>query len=152
MFSRAFHYWTSINVEYQLYEEVSLYEAITIDIMMGYLIYDTIYELAMNPKLDIPTLFHHVIGFVSHYLTRSLDNGSASFYSMMVYLAELSTPFLNISWLLNSLKLQSSLPLTICSIVLVITFFISRVIWGPFLFWHMWNNWTSEPRYLFHIN
>ena len=79
-----------------------------------------------------------------------------SFYSfllsMMVYLAELSTPFLNISWLLNSLKLQSSLPLTICSIVLVITFFISRVIWGPFLFWHMWNNWTSEPRYLFHIN
>ncbi len=80
MFSRAFYYWTSINLEYQLYEQVSLYEAITIDIMMGYLIYDTIYELAMNPKLDIPTLFHHVIGFVSHYLTRSLDNGSASFY------------------------------------------------------------------------
>ena len=75
-----------------------------------------------------------------------------SFLSMMVYLAEMSTPFLNISWLLNYLKLDNSLPLSLCGIILLVTFFFCRIILGPFLFYHMIYNWTSEPRFLFYIN
>jgi hypothetical protein len=71
---------------------------------------------------------------------------------MMVYLAEMSTPFLNISWLLNYLKLDNSLPLSLCGIILLVTFFFCRIILGPFLFYHMIYNWTSEPRFLFYIN
>jgi hypothetical protein len=74
------------------------------------------------------------------------------FNSMMVYIAELSTPLLNISWLINYLNFESSLPLTITGAVLVISFFFCRVLWGPWMLWHMYTYWTSEPRFIFQIN
>jgi hypothetical protein len=71
---------------------------------------------------------------------------------MLIYLAEFSTPFLNISWLLNFLKFQSSIPLTVCGVILLVAFFFCRVILGPYILYHMVNYWKEEPRYLYHIN
>lgn len=71
---------------------------------------------------------------------------------MMVYLAELSTPFLNISWLLNYLEFSNSLPLTLCGGILLLTFFFSRVLWGPYMLYHMIHYWTQEPQFLYQIN
>jgi hypothetical protein len=78
MFARAVYYWTNKNPHYEIRDYVTNFEAITIDIMMGYLIYDTIYETSTT--CDPQVLAHHYIGFFSHLLTRLLDNGSASFY------------------------------------------------------------------------
>lgn len=83
MFSRAAYYWLHINKQMIISEKVSDYEAITIDIMMGYLIYDTIYELSnisQGGGLDIPVLLHHGFGFISHFLTRYHNSGASSFY------------------------------------------------------------------------
>ena len=71
---------------------------------------------------------------------------------MMVYIAELSTPFLNASWLINYLNFESSTPLMTCGGILVVSFFFCRVLWGPFMLWHMMNNWVAPPRFLYYIN
>jgi hypothetical protein len=63
--------------------------------------------------------------------------------SMMIYIAELSTPFLNVSWLLNELDIFPTLFLVI-TILLGASFFVSRVIMGPYLFFHMIYHWTIK--------
>jgi hypothetical protein len=79
MFHRAFHYWRFENPNFIIPYGVSSYEALTIDIMMGYLVYDTFYELRISP-LDKMILAHHIVGGISHFLTRYLNNGSSGFY------------------------------------------------------------------------
>lgn len=60
----------------------------------------------------------------------------------MIYLAELSTPFLNVSWLLSELNNAPSLLLIIGGL-LILTFFISRVVMGPYLLYHMVTHWSA---------
>lgn len=62
---------------------------------------------------------------------------------MMIYLAELSTPFLNVSWLLSEMNNAPTL-LLITGGLLVLTFFLSRVVVGPYLFYHMITHWLPE--------
>lgn len=70
----------------------------------------------------------------------------------MIYLAELSTPFLNLSWLCKQLGPGYEHLLKLTAGVLVITFFFCRILLGPYLLYHMFMFWTGEPRYLFLIN
>jgi hypothetical protein len=58
------------------------------DAMIGYLLYDTVIELAFVPKLDCLLLVHHLLGLTSHILTRMQNNWYFAHWSMMVYLAE----------------------------------------------------------------
>jgi hypothetical protein len=83
MFCRAVYYWMVVNKHHIMRTYVSNFEAITIDIMMGYLIYDTIYETSTTA--DPQVLAHHYIGFFSHLLTRLYDDGSASYYRLVFY-------------------------------------------------------------------
>lgn len=87
MFSRAYHFWTTkenwhwtVPTEAINTRTISAYESLTIDIMIGYLIYDTIYELRNNKGVAL-MLAHHVVGFFSHVLTRALCSGPASYYT-----------------------------------------------------------------------
>lgn len=61
----------------------------------------------------------------------------------MIYLAELSTPFLNVSWLLSELN-NAPTVLLIIGGLLVLTFFVSRVVMGPYLLYHMVTHWKPE--------
>lgn len=70
---------------------------------------------------------------------------------MMIYIAELSTPFLNVSWLLNELKNAPAL-LNVIGILLVLTFFVARVVLGPYLLYHMITFWNSGPPALYYVN
>lgn len=79
MFSRSVYYWIKQNPNMTYLPFISDFEAITIDIMMGYLIYDTLFEL-QSSKFDFGALSHHIIGFLSHFMTRMHDNGPAAFY------------------------------------------------------------------------
>ena len=75
----------------------------------------------------------------------------------MIYIAEVSTPFLHLSWLLKQQvdirrTAFAKLSLTVCGICLLLTFFVGRVLLGPYLFYSMVLNWTTGPEYLFLMN
>ncbi len=78
MFYRAAHYWIYLNPQLELSEVVSTYQATTIDIMIGYLFYDTFFELSYGKSKLM--LGHHIAGFVAHFLTRSLSHGPTAYY------------------------------------------------------------------------
>ena len=137
MFSSACYYWFYLNPTFDILVKTDgKLENQTLHIMMGYIIYDTIYELS-SPTKQIDILIHHIIGFLSHLSTIYTQNNSALYYSMFIFLAEASTPFLNISWILYQLKYNNNLLFHICSILLLITFFIFRVILGPYAVYHL---------------
>ena len=76
---------TYFGISYFLKEEtaviapnVSEYQKIAIDVMIGYLIYDTIVELFVGGGKLI--LAHHVFGLLSHISTRYADCGPAAHY------------------------------------------------------------------------
>lgn len=81
----------------------------------------------------------------------SLHKAIYSQHSMMVYLAEMSTPFLNLSWLFKQLEPRFNLLLNLCGILLLLSFFCCRVVLGPYILYHMWSFWKTGPEYLFVI-
>ncbi len=89
MFYRAIHYSLHVNPSLTVEESVSAYQANTIDIMVGYLFYDTYYEVAFGKSKLM--LGHHVAGLVSHLTTRALSCGPAAFYRLVFIVVNLST-------------------------------------------------------------
>jgi len=74
---------------------------------------------------------------------------------MMVYIAELSTPFLNISWLMNSASLTDSPLFLLNVIVLMVSFLFCRIFMGPYFFYHLVTSWVTqegEHPFLFYLN
>lgn len=112
---------------------------------MGYLWYDMIVEISSSAKLD--TLSHHILGIASHMSSRLSDNHAAGYYSMLVYLAEISTPFLHTTWLMHYLK-YDGIVFKLCVLVLLVTF-LCRCCVGPYMVGHMLTypkEWLREER------
>lgn len=135
MFSLAVYYWVYINPRVEISDAGHRIEALSLDIMMGYLYYDILYESLTTRQTD--ALSHHFLGLVSHLSSRLSRNKAAAFYSMLVYIAEGSTPFLNISWLMHLLSLKKTLLFKTFAVLLIITFFTCRILLGPFMVYHM---------------
>lgn len=73
--------------------------------MAGYLVFDTAYEFAFpiargDLRVDAGMVAHHVAGLVAHGLAPVHPVLRA--VAPYVYLAEISTPFLHASWMLNT--------------------------------------------------
>ena len=67
---------------------------------MGYLIYDVVIEfINYNKSSSLMNLLHHIIGYGSHMSVRLTDSYAGRFYSMLVFIAEGSTPWLHGSWI-----------------------------------------------------
>jgi hypothetical protein len=142
---------------------IGSYEYFCMNIMIGYLYYDTLYELfsAFFPSSSSPTkenkkrkldpatlqiLLHHLLGIISHWLIQYFHSGTASIFLMGIYGAEISTPFLNISWLLLELKLKDSSLFFLNGIILLITFFWRNVL-GSFIlyqFYALYDQWDQS--------
>jgi len=103
--------------------------------MMGYLWYDALLEL-FNGDAKLDTLGHHVLGICSHLSSRLSDNHAAGYYSMLVYLAEISTPFLHSTWLMHQLKFTDSSIFKVF-VVLLLGTFVCRCCVGPYMVMHM---------------
>lgn len=147
MFSLAVYYWVLINPGVEISDAGNRIEARSLDIMMGYLYYDILYESLTTRQTD--ALSHHLLGLLSHLSSRLSKNNAAAFYSMMVYIAEGSTPFLNISWLLHLLSRKKTVLFKLCAVLLIITFFTCRILLGPFMVYHMIihrEEWGPEGR------
>jgi TLC domain len=135
MFMMTASYWLKENPEMKIPHAVGATEAFCLDIMMGYLWYDIGYEMVDTWQAD--AIGHHILGLISHMSSRLSNNGAAGFYSMLVYIAEGSTPFLNISWLLHQLQMKNTLLFKVFALLLILSFFVFRIILGPFMVWHM---------------
>lgn len=116
---------------------IGAYEKAALDMMTGYMIYDTIIELFFVSRFDGLVIFHHVLGLLSHGYSFYLNSGMSAFYLMMVYLAECSTPFLHLCWLLHHLKHDKAFVFKLCSAMILILFFFFRIVLGPYLLFHM---------------
>lgn len=149
----AVYYWIFLNPTRVFTLQNTQYQALTIDIMMGYLWYDIIYELSTTRSID--TLGHHFMGLISHYSTRFSNNGAAGYYSMLIYLAEISTPCLHTSWIMHQLNLSQSMTFQVIVIILIIQFFLFRYLLGPYMVIHMlfhreaWNETTDTSGILY---
>lgn len=83
VFSRAAYYWAELNPKMFIHVVPSEYQLHTIQIMMGYLMFDTCFEM-LNDR-DSATLVHHVLGFISHACTIAFDDGSSAFYRYTLF-------------------------------------------------------------------
>jgi hypothetical protein len=155
MFICAIYYWVYINptMKFSEVNTIHIHQRNTIDIMMGYIIYDTLIEMSTTRQLD--TMLHHILGMISHISTRLSDSDPAAFYTLMVYLAEGSTPFLNISWIYHQLKLHNSLLYTFFTMSLMASFLVTRILVGPYMLNHFFSNkqaWGIDTDILYYGN
>ena len=117
--------------------------------MIGYIIYDFVICLFVESELSYLFLLHHIIGAVSHYLVLSFRDGYGANYSMLVYLAEASTPFYHVLWILRELREQKDkkrgaewekgfcgLVFTVFSGVMMLLFFLTRACISPMIAYH----------------
>jgi hypothetical protein len=59
-------------------DSIPSFEGSTIDLMIGYLIYDLLVELFSTRALDM--IGHHLLGLLSHISCRITDNEAGAFY------------------------------------------------------------------------
>eukprot|EP01031_Cornospumella_fuschlensis_P041801 gene41801-51023_t len=73
---------------------------------------------------------------------------------MMVYLAELSTPFLNLSFLLKEYHCTANLLYTLSGVLLLLTFFVVRILLTPYMLYHFVTHWHPTPadKHLYILN
>lgn len=80
IFSVSAYYWLTINTELSIASEMGSYERLSILIMMGYLVYDTFFELAASGG-QLDTIGHHLMGLLSHATAVYTGNSASAFYT-----------------------------------------------------------------------
>lgn len=120
-----------------------------IEIMCGYFIFDTAYELVLpcvvgSSRLpDIPFMIHHLVGIVAHLLTIRYRHATVAAYAPYIYLAEGSTPFLHFSWMLNALECTDSFLFLVNGSIGAMMYLVFRVVLPPALLLHLIVNKSS---------
>lgn len=158
MFSISLYYWSYIYPNYRKkdfgsIDKLGSYEENTLNLMIGFLWYDLIIELYQTRQID--TLAHHIIGLLIHYSTLMTNNHASCYYTMIIYIAEGSTPWLNMCWVCFNTNRTKNLIYKISSFNLLITFFLCRVCMASYVVWHLnyyvkeWP-WKTEP-YIYQI-
>ncbi len=129
---------------------------ICIDVMIAYLVYDTIMDTIWKifDISGIQMLIHHSLGLYSLTMIRYYNTVPAMYYLMMVFLAEISTPFLHASWIMYQLNLTKSIAYKIIGWSLFTTFFIFRIALPPFIIVKLWQEkyiWIDNLHGIFSI-
>lgn len=96
--------------------------------------------------IDIGFLIH---GFACMILYSLTFRPFVAYYAPRFLLWELSTPFLNVHWILDKLNMTGSNLQFINGIVLLATFFCARIAYGWYLSYHFWGTlietWGQVP-------
>lgn len=77
MFVLSLYYWLFLNPKMVIHD-MDTYQSTCLLLMMGYLIYDTVFELSASRQPM--TIAHHVLGAASHTSSLISYNGAAGFY------------------------------------------------------------------------
>jgi len=116
-----------------------------LDVTRGYCFYDTLMILYQNP-LDYQMLIHHLILFIGTY------NYYVILYPYQIALAllsETSNQFLYIGWFLIKKNLKNTMIFKINGIILLILFFLFRVINFTYLSFFIFTNCSFYENILF---
>ena len=148
MFSMTVHYYLHINPGFNVQNMMTFnpFVAMTNDFMIGYLVYDTVHELNFPEKPDRETMFHHILGLITHIFARCMGSNIACVYYMMVYVAELSTPCLHLCWGMYAMGFKETLAFTVVCITVLLTYLLCRIMWGPYMLYHCYIHrevWSS---------
>lgn len=156
MFWLTARYYYSINPGYDVTvpnDEGDTWVAMSNDFMVSYLLYDLSHEIYFTEKPDKETLLHHVLGLMTHTSARCLGSRIAGIYYMMVYVAELSTPFLHLCWGMYAMGFKDHWSFNVVCMIVLASYLLVRIIWGPYLFYHCYINrsaWSSAAdQYLY---
>lgn len=120
-----------------------IFERFCVDIMFGYIVYDTTHELFFTPlPSDRLTLAHHILGGISLLTAKYYLCQECMRLHMVIFLAEVSTPFLHLGWLLYNLGFDTSNSAFVGVLygLVMVLFLVFRVILGPFLFWQVFSS------------
>lgn len=146
----SIYYWMYINTEWDVFQTTELdpFAKRSCDMMMAYLIYDLFHELTFPERADRETLLHHIMGLATHLTARILGSTATCNYFMMIYIAELSTPFLHLCWAMYAMGFKETPMFKVVCVIVLISYFFVRTLWGPFMLWHCYSNgenWAKNP-------
>jgi hypothetical protein len=153
------YYWTMTPAREQVVASsaaitLGSFEKHVLYVMQGYLCYDCIYELwslkedmrtikdktrAHAISNHMQTLLHHAMGIISHALIITTQSQWGAMFMFMIYGAEISTPPLNVSWLMHQLKLTENFLFKLVSLNLFLSFTYRTAI-GPYVFYTIASN------------
>jgi hypothetical protein len=131
MFVMTAYYWRYLNPTMTMGTHMSNFQGLCIDVMNGYMVYDTLNEMSTNMETDV--MVHHVMGLITHFVARYLDSGMSAYFFNLVYLAEASTPIVHLSWLLYHLKATDTVLFKFSVASLLLVFFCCRVLLCPYM-------------------
>jgi len=131
MFAMTAYYWRFLNPTMTMSTHISAYQGLCVDVMNGYMVYDTLNEVSTNMETDV--LVHHIMGLITHFLARYLDSGMTVYFFNLVYLAEASTPIVHASWFMYQLKLTDTVMFKMSVLALLVVFFVCRVCLCPYM-------------------
>lgn len=155
-------YWLNVYDSTATGRGIINFEYMSMFIMSGYLVYDSIYEISnfmfqlldTTPVVNVLTkkdqsygkskntttkeikkstawrinytsvtiLAHHLFGLMAHIAIMKFKCGLAARYLMFIYGAEMSTPLLNMCWMLMSMNLKQTKLYTYAGSSLLVTF------------------------------
>ena len=115
------------------------FETMNCDCMLGYLVHDTLWYLFIKVgKVEPDLLVHHGLGLASWYSVRYTQTGCV--WMMWAHMAELSTPFLHLSWLAVKLNMQKTWQFWVATRGCLLAFLVFRVVSVGFCTLHMYRH------------
>ncbi|CAF0745710.1 unnamed protein product [Didymodactylos carnosus] len=104
-------------------------------IVIGYLFADTAISIIHYKKVGDPfTITHHLVSIYAFFYVLTLD--VMPYFANFRLLAELSTPFVNIRWFLDTLKFsRTSTPFVANGLIMTLLFFFVRIVAMP-IYWY----------------
>jgi hypothetical protein len=126
IFSLAAH--ALVDAEHAISDAPPLaHAAISLECVCAYLVYDSLIGLVRGfESSPILMLVHHGVGLASELLT--LSTGFGAYCTLVIHLAEASTPLLHLSWLLLKRGRGGTRLFLVVSHALVATFALTRVV------------------------
>ena len=147
-------------LEFKHDDVIHPFDHLLLEFMMGYMIYDTSFEILQMFtekgkkawSMHLQFLLHHLMGIITHGMIFQLNSGIAARLMLVIYGAEVSTPFLNLSWILNHFKMSDGGLFQVVSGCLF-CMFSYRLTIGPYVLYCLVSraaHWTSFP-FLYNI-
>ncbi|GAA5806910.1 hypothetical protein MFLAVUS_000258 [Mucor flavus] len=106
-------------------------------ISCGYFLWDTIIAIYFYKYQGISMVLHGMVSFsVFIFSFRPFIN----YYGAIFLMYELSTIFLNFHWFMDKLGWTGSKIQLVNGVVLLLTFFFARIVFGTFMSYRMWTD------------
>ena len=105
---------------------------------LGYFIADSLMMLLVHTQTLGVMLVHHIAGAVA--LLSVLHTSQCHLYGLILLSTEMTTPFINLRWMLDKLNYRHTLLYTINGACIFSGWVLGRILLFLYLFTHMWQH------------